>query len=99
MAKITTTYEDVKDRLRQAHRAAKAADRLSGALYDRWLADALMLSKGQPIERAAAMLFRTAVMLEIAAERKYWPNRIPGLPDRTRAPRAEAEAVFDEASP
>jgi hypothetical protein len=40
---------------------------MSGALYDRWMADALSLSKGQPIERATAMPFRTAVMLEIAA--------------------------------
>ncbi len=36
-------------------------------------------------------------MLEIAAERKGWPERIPGLPDRTRSRRAAAEAVFGEA--
>jgi hypothetical protein len=61
------------------------------------MADALSLSKGQPIERAVAMLLRTAVMLEIAAERKGWPDRITGLPDKApRSPRAAAEAVFDE---
>jgi tripartite-type tricarboxylate transporter receptor subunit TctC len=38
----------------------------------------LTLSKGQPIERAAAMLLRTAVMQEIAAKREGWagPNRL-----------------------
>lgn len=97
MARIATTFEDVKDRLRQAHRSAKAADRLSSALFDRWMAEALMFSKGQPVERAAAMLLRTAVMLEIAAERKGWPERIAGLPDRgSRSSRAAAEALFDE---
>jgi hypothetical protein len=81
VAKIAVTFDDTKFRLHQAYRAAKAADRLSGALYDRWMAEALMLVKGQPIERAVAMLHRTAVMLEIAAERKGWPDRITGLPD------------------
>jgi hypothetical protein len=52
------------------------------------MAEALTLAKGQPVERAVAMLLRTAVMLEIAAERKGWPDRIAGLPDRTRSPRA-----------
>jgi hypothetical protein len=95
MAKITTTLEDTKFRLHQAYRAAKAADRLAGALYDRWMADVLTASKGQPVERATVMLHRTAVMLEIAAERKGWPDWIVGLPDRgPRSPRAEAEAVF-----
>jgi hypothetical protein len=81
VAKIAVTFEGTKDRLHQAYQAAKRADRLSGALYDRWMAEALSLSKGQPVERAVAMLLRTAVMLEIAAERKGWPDRIAGLPD------------------
>jgi hypothetical protein len=34
MTKIATTFEDVKHRLHQAY-AAKAADRLSDALFDR----------------------------------------------------------------
>jgi hypothetical protein len=38
-------------------------------------------------------------MLEIAAERRGWPDRIAGLPDRTRPQQAEAEAVFGEAGP
>jgi hypothetical protein len=60
------------------------------------MADALTLSKGQPAERAAAMMVRTAVMLELAAGRKGWPDRISGFPDRgsrSRA-RAAADAVF-----
>jgi hypothetical protein len=48
------------------------------------------------MERATVMLRRIAVMLEIAAERKGWPDRIVGLPDKTRSPRAEAEAAFGE---
>jgi hypothetical protein len=52
MAKIAVTFQGTKDRLHQAYRAAKAADRLSGALYDRWMAEALTLAKGQPVERA-----------------------------------------------
>jgi hypothetical protein len=62
------------------------------------MADALTLSKGQPVERAVAMMLRTAVMLEIAAEQKGWPDRIVGLPDKgLRSLRAETEAVFDAA--
>jgi hypothetical protein len=48
------------------------------------------------VERATAMLHRIAVMLEIAGERKGWPDRIVGLPDRTWSPRAEVEAAFGE---
>jgi hypothetical protein len=59
MAKVAVTCEGTKHRLNLAYRAAKGADRLSGALFDRWMAEALSLSKGQPIERATAMLFRT----------------------------------------
>jgi hypothetical protein len=79
--KITATFEGTKHRLHLAYRAAKAADWLSGALYDRWMAEAPSLCKGQPVDRATVMLLRTAVMLEIAAERKSWPDRIAGLPD------------------
>jgi hypothetical protein len=39
MAKIAVTFEGTKDRLHQAYRAAKAADRLSGALYGCWMAE------------------------------------------------------------
>jgi hypothetical protein len=60
------------------------------------MADALALAKGQLVERATVMLYRTAVMLEIAAEKRGWPDHITGLPDWTRSPRGEAEAVFNE---
>jgi hypothetical protein len=81
MPKIAVTLESVKDRLRRAHKAAKRADSLSGALFDKWMAEALTLGKGQPVERQAAMQVRTAIMLEIAAERRGWPEHIEGLPD------------------
>jgi hypothetical protein len=37
-----------------------------------------MLCEGQPVERAMVMLHRTAVMLEIAAERKGGQTEWPG---------------------
>jgi hypothetical protein len=40
MVRIATTFEDVKHALHLAYRAGKAADGLSGALFDRWVADA-----------------------------------------------------------
>jgi len=95
MPKIAVTLESVKERLRMAHKAAKRADSLSGALFDRWMAEALTLGKGQPVERQATMILRTAVMLEIAAERKAWPEHIVGLPDtRRRAPRIIVEGAL-----
>jgi hypothetical protein len=42
------------------------------------------------------MMLRTAARLEIAGERKGWPDRIAGLPDGTRSPRAAVDALFDE---
>jgi hypothetical protein len=98
MAKTATTFEDIKFRLHRAYSAAKAADRLSGALFDRWMSEALMFAKGQPMDRAAATLLRTAIALEIAADRKGWPDRIRGLLDRgpRAAAREAAEAAFDE---
>jgi hypothetical protein len=50
------------------------------------MAEALSLCKGQPVDHATVMLHRTAVMLEIAAERKGWPDRITGLSDRRAIP-------------
>ena len=94
MAKLMLTLDQAKDRFRAAHRAAKASDKLTAALYDRLAADTLLAVKGQPAERAATMFVRMAVCLEVLAERRGWPERIAGLPDRTR--RADAEAVFSE---
>ena len=95
MPKIAVTMESVQERLRKAHRAAKRADALAGALFDRWMAETLTLGKGQPVERQAAMLLRTALMLEIVAERKGWPEHIVGLPDtKRRAPRIVVEGAL-----
>ncbi len=95
MAKLALTLDQAKDRFTRARKAACSADRLSSALYDRFAAETLLAVKGQPAERAATMLVRMAVALEVLAERKGWPERIPGLPDRQRLPRAAAEALFD----
>ena len=94
MAKIAVTLESAKERFTQARKAACSTDRLSAALYDRLAAETLLAVKGQSAERAATMLFRMAVALEVLAERKGWPDKIAGLPDRS--PRSEAEAVFDD---
>jgi hypothetical protein len=51
MPKIAVTFKGAKHRLHPAYQAANKADRLSGALYDRWMAEALLLRKGQPIGR------------------------------------------------
>lgn len=53
MAKIAVTFKGTKDCLRRAYRERRRQrTRLSGALYDRRMAEALTLSKGQPVERA-----------------------------------------------
>jgi hypothetical protein len=85
MAKVATTLEDTKLRLREAYRAAKRSDKLSGALYDRWMSEALALSRGQPTDRATVMLHRTAIMLEIAAETRGSAVHPPGLSGRFRS--------------
>jgi hypothetical protein len=85
MAKITFTLDQAKDRFRAAHRATKASDKLTAALYDRLASDTLLAVKGQPAERAATMFVRVAVCLEVLAERRGWPDCIPGLPDRQRS--------------
>ena len=80
MAKApAVTLEQAKERFRSAHQAARRADSLSAALYDRWAAETLMHIRGQPRDRACAMLVRTAIMLEIAVDRRGWPERIVGL--------------------
>ncbi len=80
MAKApAVTLEQAEERFRSAHRAARRADNLSAALYDRWAAETLMHIRGQPRERACAMLVRTAIMLEIAVDRRGWPERIVGM--------------------
>jgi hypothetical protein len=98
MAKIATTFEDVTFRPHRAFRAAKAADHLTRALLRPMVCGRSFALEGATVERAAAMLLRTAVLLEICAEKKGWPDRIVGLPDRepNAAARAAAEAVFDE---
>jgi len=43
------------------------------------LVPAEMHIRGQPRERACAMLVRTAIMLEIAVDRRGWPERMVGM--------------------
>ncbi len=98
MSKLVLTMDSAKERFTQARKAACSADRLSSALYDRLAAETLLAIKGQPAERAATMLIRMAVCLEVLAEYRGWPERVADLPDRApRSRRAEAEAVFDDA--
>ena len=49
---------------------------MAAALYDRWVAETLMPIRGQSRERACTMPVRTAIMLEIAVDRRGWPEGI-----------------------
>jgi hypothetical protein len=94
MAKVVTTLADAKAQFDCVRKAARDADRLSGAFIDRIAADVLMAAKGASPERAATMLVRMAVALEVLAERG-WPEKIAGMPNkRPSSPRAAAEAAF-----
>jgi hypothetical protein len=81
MTKIALTLDEARERFHCAHKAAKAADRVTAALYDRLASDTLLAVKGQPVERAVTMLVRMAVAFEVLAERRGWPDVISGLPD------------------
>jgi hypothetical protein len=74
--KITVTFEGIKDRLHRAYRTAKAVEAQLAAQYGRSMLARSRSRRGQPVKRAVAMLYGTAVVRETAAERKAWPQRI-----------------------
>lgn len=80
MAKIVTTLPEAKARMSRAREAARKADPLSAALFDRWYATALSSAASQPDGVAAAMYVKTAICLEVLAEMKGWPEgRVAGV--------------------
>jgi hypothetical protein len=80
MSKLVTTLADAKARMSLAREAARKADPLSAALFDRWYATALSSAVGQPDEIAAVMFVRTAICLEVLTEMKGWPaGKVAGV--------------------
>jgi hypothetical protein len=65
-----------KDRCRRAYRGARQADAPLSALLDRWYAETLTQVAGQPADKSAVMFTRAAIMFEVVADRRGWPERI-----------------------
>jgi hypothetical protein len=65
-----------RERCRRAYHAARKADVPIAGLIDRWWAETLMMVDDQPAGRATVMLVRTAIMLEVVADRAGWPDRM-----------------------
>ena len=71
------TLREAKARCLRAHKAARAGDGRSAALYDRWLFHTLMAVADQPDEVVAATMFmRLAVALEVTTDMKGWPDGV-----------------------
>jgi hypothetical protein len=70
-----TPLAQAKAECRAAHKAATAADPIMRAVYDRWLAETLLVVRGAPSEAAAEMFRRMRIGFQIAADRTTWPLR------------------------
>jgi hypothetical protein len=46
------------------------------AVYDRWFAETLTQVDGQPADRSAVMFTRIAILFEVVADRRGWPDRV-----------------------
>jgi hypothetical protein len=57
----------------RAHKAATAADPIMRAVYDRWLAETLLVVRDARSEAAAEMFRRMRIGFQIAADRTTWP--------------------------
>jgi hypothetical protein len=75
-SRSSTPLGAAKDRCRAAYRAARDGDAAMGALFDRWWSETIEAVKGQPAERSAVMLTRTAIMFEVLVDRRGWPEHI-----------------------
>jgi hypothetical protein len=71
-----STLAQAKDRARQAYRSARQADPPLSALIDRWWSETLTQVHGQPATRSTVMLTRIAIMFEVVADRRGWPERM-----------------------
>ena len=91
MARIQITLVDAKARAKQAHKAARAGDAVSAAIYDRWLANTLSAAAGQDPAIAAAMFTRLAIAFEIQCDMRGWAAGIvAGFTSPPRASRVHA---------
>jgi hypothetical protein len=65
-----------KHRCRYAYKAARTADPPLAALLDRWFAETLIQVDGVHPDAARLMLTRIAIMFEVVADRRGWPDRL-----------------------
>jgi hypothetical protein len=65
-----------KDRARRAYRSAREADPPLSALIDRFHSETLVQVAGQPAAKSAVMFQRIAILFEVVADRRGWPERI-----------------------
>jgi hypothetical protein len=79
MAQVTITLEQAKARFQRAHAAALKADPLCQMIFERWRADMLAAGRGEPEEVRAVMHWKLAIVFEVLAERKRWPDSIAGF--------------------
>jgi hypothetical protein len=82
MPTVQFSLAQAKRRFARAHAAALENDPSLRLFYDKWQADLLSAGKGVSTDRRAAMYFKMALVCEILAERRGWPNTIIGLQSR-----------------
>jgi hypothetical protein len=71
-----TPLAAAKDRARRAYRSACEVDAPMAPTFGRWWAETLTQVDGQPADRSATMLVRMAILFEVAADRRGWPERM-----------------------
>src|SRR5262245_20544646 len=84
----TDPVSAAKMRCRAAHAAAKEADPMQSAFYDKLWAGVLLAADRQPEAAAVVMFTRIAILFEVAVDRLTWPERIRGLTTSAARPRA-----------
>jgi hypothetical protein len=65
-----------KDRCRSAFEAAKEADAALSGIWSTVYRDTFDQVAGQPAHRAAVMFTRIAILFEVVADRRGWPERM-----------------------
>src|SRR5436853_2927162 len=95
-----TPLAQARERCRAAYYAAREVD--VPGLCDRWYSDVLLASRGQPADRATAMLTRVAIIFEVMAEKGGWPAHVRGFRRRWRtavSPFGSDEAGLADGAP
>jgi hypothetical protein len=65
-----------RHRCQAALQAAKEADEALSGLWHRYYRETLDQVRRQPSDRAATMLLRMAILFEVVADRRGWPERM-----------------------